>query len=176
MTQFWPKLFYLDDLSGNVKRKVKRKDWERDQELIRRMGREGKTVILELKEWLSFISESQWQLLELRRLHRSNASSETLAAISDGAWPVSGRLWGKLFLACSAMVKRTETPGVKPCSCSLNWARPRSRHSIRGMLTAQPLNNQPTSLQYLWHIPSLLIASSPHPFTLLVWSRFLFLN
>lgn len=39
------------------------------------MGSEGKTVILELKEWLSFISESQWQLLELRRLHRRNASS-----------------------------------------------------------------------------------------------------
>lgn len=32
------------------------------------MGSEGKTVILGLKEWLSFISESQWRLLELRRL------------------------------------------------------------------------------------------------------------
>lgn len=77
----------------------------------------------------------------------------------------SGRLCGKLFLACSATLKRTETSGVKPCSCSLNWARPRSRHSIREMLTAQTLNNQPTSLQYLWHIPSPLIASSLHPFT-----------
>lgn len=46
------------------------------------MGSEGKTVILELKEGLSFISESQWRLLEVRR---RNASSETLAAISDGA-------------------------------------------------------------------------------------------
>lgn len=87
---------------------------------------------------------------------------------------VSGRLCGRLFLACSATVKRTETSGVKPCSCSLNWARPRSRHSIREMLTAQTLNNQPTSLQYLWHIPSLLIASSLHTFTLLLWGRFLF--
>lgn len=90
-------------------------------------------------------------------------------------WRAAGFV-GSFFLACSATVKRTETSGVKPCSCSLNWARPRSRHSIREMLTAQTLNNQPTSLQYLWHIPSLLIASSLHTFTVLLWSRLLFLN
>lgn len=83
----------------DVKRKVKRKDWERDQEWIRRMGSEGKTVILGLKEWLPFISESQRQLLELRRLHRRDASSQTLAAILDGALPewaagfVGGFFW-----------------------------------------------------------------------------------